>query len=197
MLLKRRKRIVLLVIAIIAILVSFIGGQSYAKYMSKITGQGTADIASWKFKVNEKEEQIQTIYLKSKVNNETLTSNKIAPGTEGDFQIKIDATGSEVGINYSIRFENESQKPTNLKFTYDGKVYNSLSDLQHDLIGVINSNDEEKVKILTITWEWKYETGNTDQEKAVNDIIDTQEAKIISNYSFDVIISGIQVMPQN
>lgn len=194
---KKRKRIVLLVIAIIAILVSFIGGQSYAKYMSKITGQGTADIANWKFKVNDKEEQIQTIYLRSKVNNETLTSNKIAPGTEGDFQIKIDATCSEVGINYSIRFENESKKPTNLKFTYDDKVYNSLSDLQQDLIGVINSNDEEKVKILTITWEWKYETGNTDQEKAANDIIDTQEAKIISNYSFDVIISGTQVMPQN
>lgn len=197
MLLRKSKKIVLLVIAIIAILLAFIGGQSYAKYMSKITGQGTADIASWKFKVNENEEQIQTIHLRSNVDNHTLASNKIAPGTEGNFQIKIDTSGSEVGVNYVVKFENESQKPTNLKFMYNGKLYNSLTDLQNDLTGTINANDEDKVKILTITWQWKYETGNTDQEKQLNNEIDTQEAKKISNYTFDVIISGTQVMPQN
>ena len=111
MLLKKNKKIVLVIIAIIAISLSFVGGQVYAKYMSRVTGQGTADIASWNFKVNENEEKLQTISLKSTINNKTLTNNKIAPGTEGDFQIKIDATGAEVGINYIIKFENESQKP--------------------------------------------------------------------------------------
>ena len=53
MLLKKSKKIVLLLVAIAAIIFSFVGGQSYAKYMSKVTGQGTADIASWSFKVNE------------------------------------------------------------------------------------------------------------------------------------------------
>lgn len=156
MLLKKSKKVVLLVIAIIAILLSFIGGQAYAKYMSKVTGQGTADIASWSFKVNENEEKLQTISLKSTINNSTLVNNKIAPGTEGEFQIKIDASGAEVGINYVIKFENESQKPTNLKFTYDGKTYNSLTDLQQDLTGIINANDENKVKTLTVGWNWKY-----------------------------------------
>lgn len=197
MLLKKSKKVVLLVIAIIAILLSFIGGQAYAKYMSKVTGQGTADIASWRFKVNENEEKLQTISLKSTINNSTLANNKIAPGTEGAFQIKIDASGSEVGINYVIKFENESQKPTNLKFTYDGKTYNSLTDLQQDLIGIINANDENKIKMLTVGWNWRYETGNTAQEIAANDLIDTQNAKQISNYNFDVIVSGTQVMPQN
>lgn len=196
MLLKKSKKIVLLIIAIIAILLSFLGGQTYAKYMSKVTGQGTADIASWSFKVNENEEKLQTISLKSTINNSTLVNNKIAPGTEGEFQIKLDATGSEVGINYVIKFENESQKPTNLKFTYDGKTYNSLTDLQQDLTGLINANVEERVKILTVAWNWKYETGNTAQEIAANDLVDTQNAKQINNYTFDVIVSGTQVMPQ-
>lgn len=196
MLLKKSKKIVLLIITIIAILLSFLGGQAYAKYMSKVTGQGTADIASWSFKVNENEEKLQTISLKSTINNSTLVNNKIAPGTEGEFQIKLDATGSEVGINYVIKFENESQKPTNLKFTYDGKTYNSLTDLQQDLTGTINANAEEKVKTLTVAWNWKYETGNTSQEIAANDLIDTQNAKQINNYTFDVIVSGTQVMPQ-
>ena len=194
---KKSKKIVLLVIAIVAITLLFVGGQAYAKYMARVTGQGTADIAAWSFKVNENEEKLQTISLKSTINNSSLVNNKIAPGTEGEFQIKLDATGSEVGINYVIKFENESQKPTNLKFTYDGKTYNSLKNLQQDLTGTINANDENKVKALTVGWNWKYETGNTAQDIASNDLIDTQDAKQMSNYTFDIIVTGTQVTPQS
>lgn len=197
MLLKKSKKIVLVVVAISAIILSFVGGHTYAKYMSKVTGQGTADIASWNFKVNEREEQIQKISLESTLNNSKVANKKIAPGTEGEFQIKIDTTGSEVGINYVIKFENESQKPTNLKFTYAGKTYNSLSELQSVLAGTINANDQNKVKILQIGWNWKYETGTSEQEIAESDIIDTTNAKQMSNYTFDVIVSGTQVNPQN
>lgn len=164
--------------------------------MSKVTGQGTADIASWNFKVNENEEKLQTIALKSTINNSTLVNNKIAPGTEGEFQIKLDATGSEVGISYIIKFENESQKPQNLKFIYNGNTYNSLTELQKELVGTINANDGCKIKTLMIGWNWKYETGNSEKEISKNDLIDTQNAKQMSNYSFDVIVSGTQVMPQ-
>lgn len=197
MLLKKSKKIVLLSIVIIAIVLSFVGGQTYAKYMSRVTGQGTADIANWSFKVNDNEDKIQTISLKSTVNNETLVNNKIAPGTEGSFQIKLDATGSEVGINYAIKFENETQKPTNLKYIYEEKSFDSITELQQFLTGTINVNDESKTKTITIDWKWPYETGNTIEEIKKNDIIDTENAKQISNYTFDVIISGTQVNPQN
>lgn len=194
---KKSKKIVLICIAIIAIVLSFIGGHAYAKYMSRVSGKGTAEIASWSFKVNENDEKMQNISLKSTINNENLIDNKIAPGTEGNFQIKIDATGSDVGINYNVKFENETQKPTNLKFTYNGKTYNSITELEEDLSGTINANDENKTKTLSINWNWEYETGNTTEEINANDIIDTQEAKTIENYNFDVIVSGTQVMPQN
>lgn len=195
MLLKKSKKIVFIVVAIMAILMSFVGGQVYAKYMSKITGNGTADIASWSFKVNEKDEKMQTISLKSTINNSTLVNNKIAPGTKGDFQIKIDASGAEVGIDYKILFENEKNKPTNLIFEYENKKYNSITELQSVLVGTINANEQEKVKILNIHWEWPYETGKLETEIAKNDEIDTREAKNISNYTFDVIITGTQVVP--
>ncbi len=197
MLLKKSKKIVLVVIALAVIILAFVGGHAYAKYMSKVTGQGTADIANWNFKVNEKEEQIQRISLESTLNNSKIINNKIAPGTEGTFQIKIDSTGSEVGVNYVVRLENESQKPTNLKFTYGGNTYNSLTQLQETLTGTINANDENKIRVLDIGWKWKYETGNTAQEIAASDLIDTQDAKRISNYTFDVIVSGTQVEPNN
>ena len=53
-------------------------------------------------------------------------------------------------IAYNVKFENESKKPTNLKFEYDGKTFNSLTELQDQIIGTINSNDNEKIKTITI-----------------------------------------------
>lgn len=197
---KKRKKIVLLVIAILfAIILSFIGGNVFAKYMSKVEGQGTADIASWKFKVNENEEKLQKIFLESTINNETVSNNKVAPGTEGSFQIKLDATGTEVGINYKISFENETQKPTNLMFSYQGNNYNSIKELEQILTGTMNANEEEKAKakVIEIGWKWAYETGETPEEISKNDEIDTKEAQDISSYSFDIIVSGTQVQPQN
>lgn len=195
---KKSKKIVLVIIALIAIILSFIGGNAYAKYKSSVTGHGTAEIASWSFKVNDKEDKIQTISLKSTVDNETLVDNKIAPGTQGNFQIKLDATDSDVGIDYLIKFENETQKPENLKFMYNGNTYNSITELGQALTGRIdaNANEKDKIKTLDIAWEWEYETGDTEEEIKSNDATDTKNAKEMSNYSFDVVVSGTQVAPQ-
>ena len=108
---KKKTKIVLIIVAIVAILVSFIGGQAYAKYMSKVTGNAVGEVAQWRFKVNENEETMQTISLNSTIYNFTLANGKIAPGTAGSFEINLDATGSEVGVFYVVRFENETAKP--------------------------------------------------------------------------------------
>ena len=192
---KKSRKIILAVIALAIILMSFVGGQVYAKYMSKVEGHGTAEVANWNFKVNEKEEQLQAISLNSTINNKTVSNNKIAPGTQGSFQIKLDATGAEVGKDYIVRFENESNKPTNLKFKYENKEYKSLTELQNDLTGTINANDAEKTKIITIDWVWPYETGTTAEQILANDKIDTQNAKSIRNYTFNIVVTGTQVNP--
>ena len=69
--------------------------------------------------------------------------------------------------------------------------------MQDVLCGTINADEQDKVKVLQIGWFWEYETGNTEQEIYASDIIDTREAKQINNYTFDVIITGSQVMPQD
>ena len=96
---------------------------------------------------------MQSINLASTVNNETLIKNKIAPGTSGDFQIKIDATGSDVGINYKVNFVNEKNKPQNLIFTYDDERYENVTDIAEELSGIIDANAEEKNK------SYKYSLG--------------------------------------
>ena len=61
--------------------------------------------------------------------------------------------------------------------------------------GVINANAENKVTTMTVNWEWEYETGSDEDEILTNDKIDTQNAQDITNYTFDVVVTGTQVMP--
>lgn len=192
---KKKKAIVIIALLSIIIL-SFIGGKTYSKYVSQITGNGVAQIATWSFKVNGSEEQRQTINLASTYNNETLINNKIAPGTSGNFNIVIDGTGSDVGINYKIQCQNEGNLPENFKFIYNNQEYSKLSEIQDAFSGTINANDTNKKITLPIKWEWKYETGSDATQIANNDKIDTQNAKDISTYSVDLVISGTQVVPQ-
>ena len=191
-----KKKAVIISTILVAIILSFIGGQTYSKYVTEVRGDGTAQIATWDFKVNGQKEEVQTISLGSTYDSSTLVNGKIAPGTEGNFQIIVDATGSDVGIDYKIKFSDETTKPTNLKFYYQEVEYNSILELGNALSGTINADDENKAKTFDIKWKWNYETGSNPTEIASNDKIDTQNAQEITNYEFDVIVSGTQVVPQ-
>ena len=191
----KKKKIILVVAVLSCIILSFIGGQSYSKYVAEVRGDGIAEVATWSFKVNGQQEEVQTINLGSTCNDETLIGNKIAPGTSGSFNIMVDGTGSDVGIDYRIEFQNETTKPANLKFIYNKQEFSSIEELQNNLSGTIHANDEDKTRNLTIDWKWDYETGTTESEIANNDKMDTQNAKDIANYTFNVIVSGTQVVP--
>lgn len=193
---KKNKKI-LAIIAILAIIVlAFIGGQAYAKYITEVRGDGLARVATWSFNVNGSSEEIQQIDLLSTCNNETLINNRIAPGTSGNFNIIVDGTGSEVGIDYQIAIKDEVNKPRNLKFVYDGAEYSSVQELEEKLSGTINANDEQKQRTINIGWKWAYETGMDENQIAQNDYIDTQDALAMQNYTFTVSVTGTQVLPQ-
>ena len=191
-----KKKTIAIIAILVAIILSFVGGQTYSKYVTEVRGDGTAQIATWDFKVNGQKEEVQTISLGSTYDSSTLVNGKIAPGTEGNFQIKVDATGSDVGIDYKIKFTDETTKPANLKFYYQEVEYNSILELGEALSGTINADDENKSKTFDIKWKWNYETGSNPTEVASNDKIDTQNAQEITNYEFNVIVSGTQVVPQ-
>ena len=192
----KKKTALLVICLLLALILSFMIGKTFSKYISEVKGTGTAEIANWVFKVNGKEDAIQNVNLLSTYNNETLINNKVAPGTSGSFNIVVDATGSEVGVDYAIQFLNESEKPQNLIFTYDDQQYTTIQDLEKDLSGTINANDENKTRTITIYWEWQYQTGENENEINQNDIIDTNNAKQLENYTFDICVAGTQVMPQ-
>ena len=192
----KKKKAVIALCILVVMLVAFIGGQAYAKYISQVRGNGIAEIATWSFKVNGEKEQVQEIRLASTCNNQTLVNNKIAPGTSGSFNIKIDATGSDVGINYNITFAQEENKPQNLKFVYGGIEYSSIKELEGKLSGMIEANERNKIRTINVIWQWDYETGRDPSQINENDIVDTKDATNVANYTFQVIVTGTQIQPQ-
>ena len=184
------------IIALIFLVVSVVG-ITHSKYITKVNGNGELQIARWNFKVNGQTEEMATIKLLDTYDESTLINGKIAPGTSGSFDFVIDATGSEVGVKYSVDFKNETNKPTNLKFKYQDRVFDQIEELEEIFTGMIDANDTNRTRTLTVEWEWAYETGKTEEEVMANDKIDTSDALSVLDYSFDVVVTGKQVIPQS
>lgn len=195
--LKRKlKKILIILIILLIIAIILIIGKSYSKYINQVYGKGIIKVADWSFLVNGESSKITNINLVNTYKEETLKEGTIAPGTEGCFNLVIDANGSEVGIEYIVIFENETDKPSNLKFIYDDTIVNSIKELEPLLKGKIIAQDNEKIKTMQIKWIWEYETGENKEEKEKNNELDTKDGKLLENYKFDVIIKGSQIEPQ-
>lgn len=189
--LKKKKAIIILLFLLIILFALL--SKTYAKYLTQIQGKGIIDVANWSFIVNGQTSSMTNINLAQTYDEKTLLKDKIAPGTKGSFDIIIDTTGSDVGIEYDVKFLNEKEKPHNLKFKYDDTTVSSITELEEKLKGVISANEEEKIKTLTIEWSWDYQTGNTEELIENSDIKDTQDGIKLGEYSFDIVVTGKQI----
>lgn len=106
---KKRSRIVSLgVLALTLTMMSTcLMGATMARYVTEVTGSATAAVAAWSFKANGETSTLTAIDLGADGKREAYNENNImkgvvAPGTKGSFDIVIDGTGSEVGIEYAV-----------------------------------------------------------------------------------------------
>ena len=175
---------------LIMLLLTGAGGYTYARYMSQEKGTGNAYIANWAFQIDKNGEQTKNVTLRNTVSKQTLVNGKIAPGTSGEFSITLDATGSDVGVDYTLVFIDEKNKPENITFTYNGKDYKSLNEIG-DIKGNIGITND-RTKTILIKWTWLYQTGSTDVAKAENDIKDTKAGTSLLDYSFNIVAKGVQ-----
>lgn len=186
---KTKKRIRIAFGILLIVLVQAIG-ITYGRYISSEKGSGQAEIAKWAFEIVKDGQETKNINLTNTVDKDTLVDGKIAPGTSGSIIIAVDGTGSEVDLDYTINFQNEKNKPSNMTFISLGKEYKSLSEIK--LSGNIKHDDINKVREVAVIWKWGYETGSTNEEKSANNKIDTEEASAITQYTFDVVATGTQ-----
>ena len=94
----------LLVVALLLLLVVASYG-TYAIYKSSATGNTTANVAAWAVTVNNTDIVASDTLSGANIvwnTNENVKAGKIAPGSTGTLTITIDASASEVGVNYDI-----------------------------------------------------------------------------------------------
>lgn len=181
-------RLSVLTIALTLVTTSLIGG-TLAKYTTEVTGTGSAEVAKWSFKANEKSGGSDkfTVNLADTVDkNPNVTSGKIAPGSKGSFDIKIDATGSETALDYKIEFTNIQNPIANLKFYPDASRTDGTEiDLTttNAFDGSIALAETNKKVTKTVYWEWK---------DGVNNTSDTEAGVAATKMTFDIKVTGTQ-----
>ena len=182
----KKKKTLVATFVVLGMVALGMGAFVYAKYVSTVTGRGTAEVAKWEFR---SENDGKTDLIKCEPGKTykatTLANGKMAPGTEGKCTIKVRNGEGQVGVNYTIAVA-ASGKPTNLKFYTDEAHTTALPAT--GITGHINAGvttPDEKV----IYWLWPYET--TD-----GDAIDTSEGENATSMTIDFAITGVQVQPE-
>ena len=123
------RRVKILVILSFLFLIVLVGSYSYSKYRSDVTGQASTNVAKWNITVNGcnivTPDTSNSACFESKVNEDdtvTIVRNfniteftysnsdtanvkrdKIAPGSSGEFVLRINPQDTQVSIKYTIR----------------------------------------------------------------------------------------------
>ncbi len=189
---KNKKRVIGVLVCIALISSMFLAGYSFARYYKSIKIDTIqTSIARWNFN------------SKNTLANINLSNEKIAPGSNGQFEIEVDATDSEVPVEYEIKIQNETNIPRNMTFYAETKdeygnsikteEKNSFSEIAlENLKGIIPVEANNQKRIIVVYWNWPF---NEEDES----IIDSEDATLqINNESsslecgFDIQIIGKQ-----
>lgn len=143
----------------------------------------------YKFNVDYKDMKLKSINLLDSADKTTFVYEKIAPGSKGEFERELN---SNQNLKYRIEFKSNNAKPQNLNFkVFNDNVFldeaNTLEKLSESMKGNINKN--QKI-IYKIEWYWEFQNSHN-LEKV--DIQDTNDAKNINQYNFDVYTYGIDM----
>lgn len=182
----------ILLLLVMIVLMLIVG--TYAKYSTELEGSDSAVVAKWAWQINDADVSksdtefsfnlFDTINDTSDGNNETdVKSTKIAPGTKGKFEIKVENL-SEVNANYNLRL-----KETKGQDVSDAKIEYSIigTDEATDWTTAINTFNltntlldmESGSKTLTVYWRWAYSPSVT------QDNIDTTVGFAAANSASD------------
>ena len=99
---------ILFIIVTLAVTMSLMSN-TYSRYVADTTGNLEVQFATWKILVNENDissGNVSSIEITPMIkNNDNVASNKLAPSSEGYFDIQIDPSNTEVTFDYIISLE--------------------------------------------------------------------------------------------
>ena len=145
----------LLIVAALLLVVT-IGLSSYAIYKTTAEGDATASVARWSVKVND-DDIVATETLTFDGDaitwnaNAHVAADKIAPGKTGTITFEIDASQSEVSVDYEITIG--SIKVGNDVIDNDAITAEVAGGDENGTI-VYSTTPSEMVKTVTLNIEW-------------------------------------------
>ena len=202
---KKRSRIVGLgVLALTLTMMSTcLMGATMARYVTEVTGEAKAAVAAWSFKAYS-EENVDKTFTEINLGDTThrqaydsgdIADNVIAPGTKGSFDIVIDGSGSEVGIDYAVKIAagKDVTLPDDLVFSTEAITADKPGEklagfsIPESTIDYSDTSDSMK-KTITVNWEWAF---GKDDTVASND-----NAYADKDWTLDITITGKQTTPK-
>lgn len=187
----KKKRVIRAVIIIALITMISLAGYTFARYYQSINvGGGKATIARWSFGSKNVSKDI------------ILSEEKIAPGSNGTFEIEVDATNSEVPVEYEILVSDEKNIPTNMKFYAEIKdeagtvlatteTKNSFTELaEADLNGLIPVEVGNQKRIINVHWDWEFneeDTTSIDANDATLEYNENNESSLECGFNIQII----------
>lgn len=156
-------RIGVILIALVLITTCLVGG-TFAKYISTTTGDATATVAKWSFKVNNTEIAItpaaaltfdlfNTVKEADTTTPETdVAAAKIAPGTGGEFALAVENL-SEVNATYAIAYTAQNASNIPLEFSTDKTTWGTLDSVA---VAATALNMGASATTKTIYWRWAF-----------------------------------------
>lgn len=191
---KKHKNVVKVLLIVALITLVSVGGYTFARYYQSLNlGGGQATIARWSFG------------SKNVSQNIVLSEEKIAPGSNGTFEIEVDATNSEVPVDYEVLVSNEKNIPRNMEFfaeiqNEDGSVitttenFKSFTELAaSQLKGNIPVVENNQIRKIVVHWNWEFneeDTTSIDAEDGTLTYDENNESSL--ECGFDIQIIGRQ-----
>ncbi len=166
----------ILLLLVMLVLMLIVG--TYAKYTTEIEGSDSSVVAKWAWQINDtdvsKSDTEFSFNLFDTIkdtdgNNETdVKTTKIAPGTKGGFEIKVENL-SEVNANYNLTLkETKGQDISDAKIEYSIIGTDKATDWTTDINTFNLTNTlldmETGSNTLTVYWRWAYSPSETQDD---------------------------------
>ncbi len=189
--LNRKFKIIIALIALVLCITQI--QQTYAKYTESKEGDTDFSIAKWKILVNNNDitesatmsSLINPVYIK----NENVKEDVIAPGSEGYFDLVINANQTEVSFEYKISISNSENSSVQdliiTGYTINNSALIPVDNALNNISNKINYKDTNKINTLRVYFKWLDGEGESMDNSADTEAsLSNRSAKLKVNLSF-------------
>ncbi len=182
--LKNVKKFFMVLTIIMLVITIYLVSKTYAVFYSEAQGNFTSNIAKWDIKVNNQEvtgrtEKDFSIDAFNIINDANVKDGKIAPGSEGNFNIQIDSTDTQVSIRYDITIDKEKLEEYRISVdsvTEKNNLTNIIKTSESTYTGIIpiTQINNKVVDNINILFKWKNDETKNDNDTLIGTIANSK-----------------------